>query len=78
MAEKGYIFIDRQYSQDLAVVYPSVERARVALTEDMLIDGFCEDDCLDAFVPDMVTEDDLSYREVLIVEEDTDAEEADG
>lgn len=65
---KGYVLIDRQRHKDLAVIYPSVELARKAITDHLLIDGFCEEDALDAYVPEKVTKEDLSDREVVIVD----------
>ena len=68
MNTSGYVLIDRERNPDLAVQYPSVERARVAITEDLLIDGFCEEDAIDARVPDENEDSNefLQDREVIL------------
>lgn len=61
-----WIRIERQRGADLLVgPYLSEHEAEAALEESMLIDGFCEDDCLDAY---LVHESDRagSDEEVLI------------
>lgn len=50
IADRTYILIDREYSVDLAVLYPSLAQAEEALEHSELIDSFCEEDCLDAWV----------------------------
>lgn len=60
-AEGVWIRIERENSdQDLTVgPYPDEESAEKALEDSLLIDGFCEEDCLDAYVDtDQPTEDD--------------------
>lgn len=64
----GYIFIDRQHSRDLAVRYSSIERARMALTDHILIEDLCQEDALDAYVPETVTEEDLEKREIIVAD----------
>lgn len=67
-AQLGYLLIDRQWSQDVAIVYPSQERAELALEddEDDLVNGLCEEDCLDAYVPETMSLEDLTDREVIL------------
>lgn len=47
-----YVQIDRQYSTAVLAVgpYPSELAADAAFTSSLLIDSFCEEDCLDAGV----------------------------
>lgn len=65
-SQLGYILIDRQYSQDLAVVYLTPAKADEAIVDDQLIDGFCEEDCLDANSHHSVTLSDISGREIVL------------
>ena len=53
-AARGHsIYIERQYSADLWVgPYPTTADAEHALAHARLIDGFCQEDCLDARVFD--------------------------
>lgn len=50
IADRAYLLIDREMSEDLAVLYPSIEKAEDALANSDLIDSLCEEDCLDAWV----------------------------
>ena len=46
-----WIYIQRQYGPDLFIgPYPSDAVAAHAMEDALLIDGFCEEDCLDCFV----------------------------
>jgi hypothetical protein len=53
---KAYIIIEKQYSQDLAIEYPSVEDALWALENSLMIEGECQDDCLDCYTTDELPE----------------------
>lgn len=64
----GYILIERQYGDDLVVVYPSKEKAQEALIDDMLIEGFCEVDCLDAWVLEENDSLFIESREVVLTD----------
>lgn len=44
-----HVIIERQYSDDLVIGYATRGDAEAALTDDLFIDGLCEDDCLDAY-----------------------------
>lgn len=68
VAQLGYLLIDRQWSQDVAVVYPTREYAELALDddEDHLVNGLCEEDCLDAYVTQHITPGELASREVIL------------
>lgn len=67
-AHLGYLFIVRQYYDDVVVVYPSRDSAESALDddEDLLINGLCEEDCLDAYVPDTITASDLQAKDIIL------------
>lgn len=45
-----YVYIEREFSEDLAVSYLNWEEAEEALNNSLFIDGLCEEDCLDAYV----------------------------
>lgn len=45
----GYVFIDRENSKDLAVMYADEETAIAAVTDDMFIDSLCEEDAIDCY-----------------------------
>lgn len=64
---RTYILIDRENNPDLAILYPSSAQAEEALEHSDLIDGLCEEDCLDAWVhqePDTVSA--MLCRELVI------------
>lgn len=46
-----YIIIERQDSQDLAIMYPDQATAEAAM-DSLFIDGLCEEDCLDCYIED--------------------------
>lgn len=46
----GYIFIDRLNDKDLAVIYPDEQTAKIAITEDPLIELICSEDAVDCYV----------------------------
>lgn len=46
-----WIFIERQYSADVVVgPYPNHAAADYAMIHALIIDGLCEEDCLDAYL----------------------------
>lgn len=51
-----YILIDRERHPDLAVRYSTKEEAERALTDSLYIDGVCQEDCLDAYTSDTVSD----------------------
>ena len=56
MAENRFIVIERQWSESLAIEYPTEAEANDALVNSLLIDGLCEEDCLDCYTKDHVPE----------------------
>lgn len=66
-----WIYIWRQYSNDLAVgPYPSEDVVNKAFQDSLLIDGFCEEDCLDTHLS--TDEPDDTFERVLIDPQDPD------
>jgi len=51
-AEIGWVLIERQYYPDAALLYPTYGDAVDALENSLLVDSLCEEDCLDAWVPE--------------------------
>lgn len=45
-----YVYIEREFGEDLAVSYLNWEEAEEALNNSLFIDGLCEEDSLDAYV----------------------------
>lgn len=65
----GYLLIERQHDRDLVVVYPDREKALKALdSNDPLIDGFVEKDCLDAWILGERDGDFILGREIVLTE----------
>lgn len=64
--ELGYVLIDRERHPGAAVVLASAEEAGRALEDHPLIDSLCEEDCVDARVPDPASLSDLAAREVIL------------
>lgn len=53
-----WVYIKRQYTADLAVgPYATKEIVDAAFESSLLIDGFCEEDCLDAWTADEQPDD---------------------
>lgn len=50
---KGAVLIEREDSSNLAVVYPTTARAIHALDHSHLIDGLCQEDCIDCVMIDL-------------------------
>lgn len=64
-----WIYIDRQYSRNLAVgPYFSRTVADHAMQNALLIDAFCEEDCLDAYISEETPK--LSERNIVKVDLD--------
>lgn len=69
---KAYILIDRLNHKDLAVEYESVPEAHVALNNDALIDYYCEEDAVHAYVisqEDAHKKGELDNRKIIIAKE---------
>lgn len=69
---KAYILIDRLRQKDLAVEYDDVPKAQVAITEDPLIDYYCEEDAVHAYVisqEDAHKKGELKDRKIVIAKE---------
>lgn len=49
-----YLIVERQYSADLVIYYPTKEAADHALDNSFFIDGICEEDCLDLISVDTI------------------------
>jgi len=64
--ELGYVLIDREFHPRTAVVFASPTEARSALEGHPLIDALCEEDSVDARVPDPAVLSDLASREVIL------------
>lgn len=52
VGQLGYIRMEREHHPDAIIVFDSVEAARAALDDSLLIDSLAEEDCLDAEVLD--------------------------
>ena len=64
--ELGYVLIDREFHPRTAVVFASPTEAPSALEGHPLIDALCEEDSVDARVPDPAVLSDLASREVIL------------
>ena len=62
----AWVLIERQDHDDAALIYATRELALEALEESLLVDSLCEEDCLDAWVPDEISAKDLHGYEVII------------
>ncbi|MFF1880251.1 hypothetical protein ACFVVC_02115 [Pseudarthrobacter sp. NPDC058196] len=65
-AELGYVLMNREHHPNAAIVFPTPEEARRALNGHPLIENLCEEDRIDARVPDQLTLSDLASREVIL------------
>lgn len=62
-----WIYIDREHSKNLAVgPYETLTAAEYAMENALLIDAFCEEDCLDAYLCDDKPQ--LSERNIVLVD----------
>ena len=69
---KAYILIDRLRQKDLAIEYDDVPKAQVALNEDPLVDYYCEEDAVHAYVisqEDARKKGELDNRKIVIAKE---------
>lgn len=62
----GYLFLDRQYYPDAAIVFDTTEEAEAALEEHPLIDDLCEEDRLDLYIVYGPKLERLAGREVIL------------
>lgn len=62
----GYVLLDRERHPDAAIVFATPDEAHRALDGHPLIENLCEEDCIDARVPDQLTLSDLASREVIL------------
>lgn len=65
-SQLGYLFIERQESKDIVVVFDTPAEADEALGEHPLIDSLCAEDCLDAYTQVSVALDDIADHEVIL------------
>lgn len=64
--ELGYVLMDRQYEPDAAIVYDSHDVAVQAMDHDILVDSLAQEDCLECWVPDTMTIELLTDREIIL------------
>lgn len=62
----GYVLLDREHYPNVAIVFTTPDEARRSLDGHPLIENLCEEDCLDARVPDQLTLSDLASREIIL------------
>lgn len=65
--QMGYVLLDREHHPDAAIVFATPDAALRALDDHHpLIEALCEEDCIDARVPDKMTLSDLASRDVIL------------
>lgn len=64
----GYVFMDRQWNPDAAIVFGTAEEANVALEDNIVVGSLTQEDCLDAYVLDVVWLSDVASREIFLQE----------